>query len=81
MNSLGEMICLGCGTHFLNFSRPHGMVQAFCSGRCRKRVFDNGHRLTHADVRDRIAAMVPRREHTIQFEPIPTSGNNTSRME
>lgn len=57
MNSLGEMICLGCGMHFLQLTRPHGNVQAFCSNMCRKRVFDQGGRLTHADVRDRIAAM------------------------
>jgi hypothetical protein len=60
MNSLGEMICLGCGRHFRDFTvRRGGQPKNYCKPYCKLRVERMGGRLTRADVAERIAALGP----------------------
>lgn len=58
INSLGEMICLGCGTHFPANSGATA-PKTYCSQPCRDIVSQRGGRLTRADVQAIIATMAP----------------------
>lgn len=58
LNSLGEMICLGCGEHFVPDPGSRA-PRSYCGVTCRKRVHLRGGRHTRAGVRAIIAAMGP----------------------
>jgi hypothetical protein len=53
INSLGERICPGCGTHFTEGFSP------YCSQLCRGRVWNRGGRLDRAQIAERIAKLGP----------------------
>ena len=55
VNSLGEMICLGCGTHFP--VSGHDKPKTYCNVNCNARVNYHGGRLTKIEVRKIIEAM------------------------
>lgn len=46
VNSLGEVICLSCGEHFVDTAGS----AVTCSNRCRQRLYDRGGRLTWEEV-------------------------------
>jgi hypothetical protein len=51
-NALGELICPGCGDHFMG-------VSAYCSLKCKERIRVQGGRLDRAEIAERIARLGP----------------------
>lgn len=56
INTLGETICLGCGTHF-RATEPKGQPQVYCTHSCGTMSVRRQRRLTRKDVQEIIAAM------------------------
>lgn len=55
MTSLGEIICVGCGSHLV--PNQHGPYRVLCSNTCASRVHYRGGRLTLQELQDRVGAV------------------------
>ena len=59
LNSLGEMICPGCGRHFWPRWKDHRRVSVYHAEHCRDRVQRRGGRLTREQLRHRLVTFGP----------------------
>lgn len=60
LNSLGEVICLGCGNHFPVKVGVYARPRAFCSEGCRTTAGRRGGRLTSVQLQERLDAIETR---------------------